>query len=1090
MGGHVCTTGGPSKGQCYYGMAPQTTILVVRVFDMQRRTCPAYIIRALQYLLAQPVLVDIVNLSFGATDFTHPTVYQLVRQLVALSVVVVTAAGNEGTVLGSALSPGSLAEVLTVGATHVSFVEGERGPVPRRIASVATFSSRGPTTDELPFGAGRLKPEVLAAGVRVAALQSVRYDKRSVSRNTGVRGDHETVTSLNIMSPSGTSVAAPIVTGVLAILLQRIRQLRGGASKLSVGLAKAALMSTARRLELNDGVREQLSSFHRPHHRAKSSAHNHTFAGDPLLRTYLHYTTILLESMWSQGAGEIDVDAALRYVDDYCSRNGSALLVAVPPALHNVVAVEEKERVGPPPGACRYYWPWCEQPLYAGAAPRIFNITVHGIDAAYASAAVQETDVVFQRMVGIEREAQGSLDSSRTIYTTHPLELNSVPLHIVVAASPRLEAFTGSLSVLASVNTSAREYGRRWGSWTQLNIVGYIHVCYVGTEGMKACGNVPFDFSVIPPPPRHRRIVLEPSWQWLNPLQWPEKDPQDAFFLPGDDPHEGAPALHMFPSYPYGVSSDGAMGHGITREYGERYGDHPHTNLALLYLYLRRELHAFVECFPMAAMAGPQDGHLLQNYWKRVRTVVVIDPELPLLRHHRLAMIRSVQESGVGVLVFADWFDPRLAQHLRWQADRHTPSPRGPIDNLGFAESGGATEAISLPAIAPHSGRGLPGSCHVPSVNALLREMLHPLNRSMVPLPKQLSKREHGAHLQFASNRTLDASLLVGDPSTGRYRSLGTITAGAVLELHGNPLPFCEADDDHYTLQLCNTKTPWKEGQNFLGKERRSPKTPTEDTWTGFQEGWEAPYGILGLVDFNRTTSGRLVVFGDSNCLSAADPRVIFLFLNLVDAMSRAQHQLLSAEALHKLLAYVRVVEGTQQATVCLELVKVLLHAMTAQSVDVISDVFDCRGTNDRQQGTSEELPFDMKHVTFNSSRKEEEEEFVQLHVDLLAATPSRVVVLEEVRALFAKVKYSFDEDDRATLEANAPQAADAFEDVVATTYSDVIEHMTLWPSIQPRIYEVDSLSLLMVGGAAAIVLFTIWKVLQPFWEPQHRKDE
>ena len=134
--------------------------------------------------------MDVINLSLGEAEIdpSRDIVARALDGAAAAGVVSVVAAGNDYEELGagSVSSPGSSARAITAAA------ESESGPF------IASFSSGGPTPISL-----RMKPDVTAPGVDVLS---------SVPRREGLWA-----------SFSGTSMAAPHVSGAVALLRQRHR---------------------------------------------------------------------------------------------------------------------------------------------------------------------------------------------------------------------------------------------------------------------------------------------------------------------------------------------------------------------------------------------------------------------------------------------------------------------------------------------------------------------------------------------------------------------------------------------------------------------------------------------------------------------------------------------------------------------------------------------------------------------------------------------------------------------------------------------------------------------------------------------------
>jgi serine protease AprX len=203
-----------AQNPTYQGMCPDIALYDLRVLDAGGQGEEFGIIAALQFIrylnaradqpvihgvnLSLSIIHDVENFACGRTPICDEC-----ERLVASGVVVVAAAGNRGyervvTAAGeldayraiSITDPGNTDAAITVGATH-RFEPHTYG--------VSYFSSRGPTGD------GRRKPDVLAPGERInSSLPRGFY---------GVK--------------DGTSMAAPHVSGVAALLMARHREFVG-----------------------------------------------------------------------------------------------------------------------------------------------------------------------------------------------------------------------------------------------------------------------------------------------------------------------------------------------------------------------------------------------------------------------------------------------------------------------------------------------------------------------------------------------------------------------------------------------------------------------------------------------------------------------------------------------------------------------------------------------------------------------------------------------------------------------------------------------------------------------------------------------
>lgn len=167
------------------GIAPSVNIVSVKVIGGNSGT-EEDLVKGIDYLIGlvnseHEYAPDLVNISVGTPDDLgrDSAIRVSIRELTALGVVVIAAAGNEGPYAETLISPAVDRSVLAVGSSSI------------RNLTPSTFSSRGPNPE------GQVKPDCLSYGEDVIMASN----------------ESDTAT----YGASGTSFATPIVTGICAL---------------------------------------------------------------------------------------------------------------------------------------------------------------------------------------------------------------------------------------------------------------------------------------------------------------------------------------------------------------------------------------------------------------------------------------------------------------------------------------------------------------------------------------------------------------------------------------------------------------------------------------------------------------------------------------------------------------------------------------------------------------------------------------------------------------------------------------------------------------------------------------------------------
>jgi len=212
------------------GVAPGVQLIALKVLDGAGNGHISDVIAAFDYAVQHKdeLNIRVINLSVAGgvyESYTTDPLTLAAKRAVDAGIVVVAAAGNNGrgpqgtSQYAGVTSPGNAPWVLTVGASS------HMGTVDRSDDTMAPFSSRGP--GQIDY---RAKPDLVAPGVGIESLSNPASYMYAVDGPYLLNGTVAT-SYLPYLSLTGTSMAAPVVTGTVALMLQANRSLTPNAVK-------------------------------------------------------------------------------------------------------------------------------------------------------------------------------------------------------------------------------------------------------------------------------------------------------------------------------------------------------------------------------------------------------------------------------------------------------------------------------------------------------------------------------------------------------------------------------------------------------------------------------------------------------------------------------------------------------------------------------------------------------------------------------------------------------------------------------------------------------------------------------------------
>ena len=212
LAGLIAGNGAASAGR-FTGVAPGAEIVSLKIAGRNGAADVSKVLAAIQWVVSfrDEYDIKVLNLSLGTNSKVSPQLDPLnyaVQQAWRSGIAVVVAAGNSGPAPGTISKPADDPYVITVGAVddrETPATDDDRLP---------HFSARGPVVDGV---SAWVKPDVVAPGAR---LVSLRVQDSHIESVAGP-GQFAGTPFAAYRRGSGTSMSAAVVSGAVALLLER-----------------------------------------------------------------------------------------------------------------------------------------------------------------------------------------------------------------------------------------------------------------------------------------------------------------------------------------------------------------------------------------------------------------------------------------------------------------------------------------------------------------------------------------------------------------------------------------------------------------------------------------------------------------------------------------------------------------------------------------------------------------------------------------------------------------------------------------------------------------------------------------------------